>query len=41
MIIIPPKQSLAQVFDIQSGQVHTPGVLLHIQGTEAPTEADD
>lgn len=38
---ISPKQSLAQVLDIQSGQVHTPGVLLHTEDTEAPTEADD
>lgn len=40
-IIFSPKQSLAQVPDILLGLVHTPGVLLHTQDTEAPTEADD
>lgn len=32
-----PKSSV-QIIDIQSGQVHTPGVLLHTQGTEVGTE---
>lgn len=35
-----PKSSV-QIIDIQSGQVHTPGVLLHTQGTEIPMETDD
>lgn len=36
--LVSPAQTLVQVPDIQSGQAHMTGVLLHTQGTEAPLE---
>ena len=37
----PSAPATSQVRDISRGHVHTPGVLLHTQDTEAPTEAAD
>lgn len=39
--LVFPAQPLVKVLDIQSGQVHMTGVLLHTQGTEVPLETDD
>lgn len=40
-ITCPPPHTPSQVPDIPRGHVHTPGVQLHTQDTEAPTEAAD